>query len=282
VSWPESVADRRMLVFLAITGVVVSGYVVYAVRTAWGKAAAKRERRRPKPTAPVYAGAVPHAYLVALGVGAIRAAEHAEPVDQVDYTRMRECGARETVPRTLRALLGGGAEEPGAEAALVEAVLRQRTAVGPALWMQALAEFATFRGLPYGERQQLLTLAMDIGRAEDRLRMSGLLGPAEIVPSLLACQWADGVHLVRCAMRADWLARPQGLEYLARAGELTAKWYPTWSTVVSAQLLPALLSDDAEELAWRLPVARHLLDDGPSPLRVPLPTTRSSCRRTTR
>jgi hypothetical protein len=112
---------------------------------------------------------------------------------------------------------------------------------------------------------------VDVGRAEDRLRLEGLLGPAEFVPSLLACHWADGVHLVRCALRAGWLPRPQGLEYLARAGELTAKWYPTWSTVVSAQLLPALLNDDARELVWRLPVARRLLSDAPSPLRVPLP-----------
>jgi hypothetical protein len=284
-AWLDTVSERRMAFFFLIACVVASGWVVYGLRNAWRKAIDEQERRRPRPDQPVYAGAAPPTgpYAVALGVGAFRAAEYEEPVDQLDYTRARKRAqrllaeggdadeARSNVPRALRALLGGDAETPGAGIALVEEALRQRTAVGPELWTHALEDFATARGLPFGERQQLLALAVDIGRAEDRLRLEGLLGPAEVVPSLLACHWLEGVHLVRLAMRAGWLARPQGLEYLVRAGQLTARWYPTWSTVLGAQLLPALLSDDGDELVWRLPVARRLLTDGPSPLRVPLP-----------
>jgi hypothetical protein len=283
VSWPETVAERRILVFAVILGLVMAGYVFYAARTAWLKHWEERERRRPKPDTPFYAGAEPPAgaYVFALGVGALRAAEYEEPVDQLEYTRSRKRAqalltehggdeARASLPRMLRALLGGGAEEPASGIALVEAALRQRATVGPELWTHALEQFATSRGLSYGERHSLLALAVDIGRAEDRLRLDGLLGPAEMIPSLLACHWGEGVHVVRCAMRAGWLAPTQGYEYLARAGELTTKWYPTWSTVLGAQLLPALLNDDAQELVWQLPVARRLLSDGPSPLRVPL------------
>jgi hypothetical protein len=283
MSWPETVAERRMLLFAAIIGLVMAGWLFYFVRNAWARTWAERERRRPKPDTPVYAGAAPPTgpYVAALGVGAIRAAEYEEPVDQLDYTRSKKRAqtlltedlgdtARDNVPRTLRALLGGDAEEPATGLALVEEALRQRTKVGAELWTFALEQFATARGLPYAERQSLLAIAVDIGRAEDRLRLEGLLGPGEHIPSLLAYHWSDGVHVVRCAMRAGWLPAPQGHEYLARAGALTARWYPTWSTVIGAQLLPALLTDDAAELVWRLPVARRLLSDGPSPLRVPL------------
>jgi len=92
--------------------------------------------------------------------------------------------------------------------------------------MYALEEFATARGLPYGERTSLLALATDIGRAEDRLRREGVLGQYETIPSLLACHWAEGVHIVRMALAANWLARPLGLEYLARAGELAGPLVP--------------------------------------------------------
>jgi hypothetical protein len=286
VSWLDTVVERRWFVFLLIAGAVMSGWVIYGLRLAWRKAEAERERRRPKPDTPVYAGAVPTTdpYTFALGVGALRAAEYEEPVDQVDYMRPKKRAqallaedapnadeARATIPRALRALLGGDAEVPGTGLALIEEALRQRATVGPELWAHALEQFATARGLPYGERQSLLALCVDIGRAEDRLRLEGLLGPTEMVPSMLACHWLEGVHLVRLAMRAGWLERRQGLEYLIRASQLTAKWYPTWSTVLGAQLLPALLTDDAQELVWRLPVARRLLTDGPSPMRVPLP-----------
>ncbi|WP_184810619.1 DUF1266 domain-containing protein [Actinophytocola algeriensis] len=77
----------------------------------------------------------------------------------------------------------------------------------------------------------------------------------ETIPSLLACHWAEGVHVVRTSLVADWLARPQAAEYLTRAGELTARWYPSWSTVLSAQLLPALLNDDALAAARRATAA---------------------------
>jgi hypothetical protein len=257
--------------------------VIYGARVGWRKAEDERERRRPKPDSPVYAGAAPPTgpYVVALGVGAIRATEYEEPVDRLEYRRSKRRAqallsedtqedARATVPRALRALLGGDAEVPAPGIALVEEALRQRVRVRPELWTYALEEFATARGLPYGERHGLLALAVDIGRAENRLRMEGLLGPGEVIPSLLACHWAEGVHIVRCALKAGWLPVAQGNEYLARAGELTAAWYPTWSTVLGAQLLPALLNDDAQELVWRLPVARRLLTDGPSPMRVPL------------
>jgi hypothetical protein len=279
VSWPESVAERRFLIALVIIGLVMAGWTFHLARNAWRKARMEREQRRPKPNTPVYAGAAPPTgpYVAALAVGALSATEHAEPVDQLDYRRSRKrarellgADARENVPRALRALLGGDAEAPASGIALVEEALRQRVTVGPELWPHALEEFATTRGLPYGERQSLLSLAVDVGRAEDRLRLEGVLGQDEVVPSLLACHWAEGVHLTRLALRADWLPRKQGLEYLTRAGELAAKWYPTWSTVMAAQLLPALLTDDAQELVWRLPVARRLLTDGPSPLRVPL------------
>jgi uncharacterized protein DUF1266 len=286
VSWPESIAERRDMIVIVGIGVVVSGYVIYAAVGSWLKAWVWHLQRRSTPNAPVYANATlptgPH--VAALGVGAIRATEYAQPVDRLDYTRSTKGArallsedattaeqARGNLPRTLRTLLGGDAELPGVAVALTEEALRQRMAVGPELWTHALDEFATARGLPYGERHILQSLAVDIGRAEDRLRMEGVLGVGEFVPSLLACQWADGVHLVRLALRARWLPKEEGLQYLARAGELTAKWYSTWSTVLAAQLLPSLLGDDEEELAWRLPVARRLLGDGNSPLRVPLP-----------
>lgn len=282
--WPDTVYDRRLLFFALIAGVVFSGWVIYYTLKAWRKARQEYERRRPKPNTPVYAGssAPTGPYVIALGVGAIRAAEFEEPVDRLDYTRSKKRArelisddddadaARSAVPRALRALLGGEAEVPASGVALVEEALRQRMAVGPELWTHSLEQFATARGLPYHERHALLALAVDIGRAEDRLRMEGLLGHTEAIPSLLACHWAEGVHLTRSALRAGWLPRAQGLEYLTRAGELAAKWYPTWSTVLGAQLLPLLLNDDANELVWQLPVARRLLSDGPSPLRVPL------------
>lgn len=277
MSWLDTVVERRWFFFLLVAGIVASGWVIYAVRVGWRAAQDERERRRPKPDTPVYAGATPPTgpYVVALGVGAIRAAEYEEPVDQLEYRRSKKRAQallgeevpRENVPRALRVLLGGDAEVPAHGIALVEEALRQRTTVGPELWTHALENFATVRGLQYGERQSLLALAVDIRRAEDRLRMEGVLGPAEVIPSLLACHWAEGVHIVRCALRADWLSQTQAHEYLVRTGELTAKWYPTWSTLLSAQLLPALLNDEAHELVWRLPVARHLLNDAPSPLR---------------
>ena len=283
VSWPETVTERRFMIALLIIGVIMAGYTAYAVRVAWRKAAKLREKRRPTPDTPLYAGTAPDQYATALGVGALRAVAHREPVDRLLYGRSRKQArallskdaedadtARATVPRALRALLGGEAETPAPGIALVEEALRHRTRVGPELWLHALDEFATIRGLPYGERQSLLSLATDIGRAEDRLRMDGVLGPHETIPSLLACHWAEGVHVVRTALAADWLARPQAHEYLVRAGELVARWYPSWSTVLAAQLLPPLLNDNALETRWRLRAAQRLLHDQASPLRGPL------------
>lgn len=271
------------MIALLIIGAIMAGYTLYAARAAWRKAADLRERRRPTPDTPVYTGAAPDPYASALGVGALRAVAHGEPVDRLHYGRSRKRArvllsadaespeaARATVPRALRALLGGEAEVPATGIALVEEALRQRTTVGPELWPHALEEFATARGLPYGERASLLALATDIGRAEDRLRAEGVLGQHETIPSLLACHWAEGVHVVRTALAAHWLAGPQAEEYLARAGELAARWYPSWSTVLAAQLLPALLNDDALELRWRLRAAQRLLHDAGSPLRMPL------------
>lgn len=263
------------MVALLIIGVVAAGYAVYAVRVAWRKAADLRERRRPTPNTPVYAGAAPPPgpYAVALWVGALRAVMVEEAVDRLDYGRSRKRArallsedtdadtARAAVPRALRALLGGDAENPGAGLALVEEALRLRERVGPELWQHALEEFATARGLPYGERASLQALALDIGRAEDRLRLEGVLGLGDRVPSLLACHWAEGVHVARAAMKAGWLPRAQGMEYLARAGELALRWYPNLPVVLAAQLLLPLLNDDAAELAWRLPATRRLLTD---------------------
>ncbi len=280
---PETVAERRFVIALMVIGVIAFGYAVYAGRVAWRKYADLRERRRPTPDRPVYAGVAPGPFAVALGVGALRAVAHREPVDRLEYGRSRKQArallsadaenadtARATVPRALRALLGGEAEVPAAGIALVEEALRHRQRVGPELWAHALEEFATVRGLPYGERQALLSLVTDIGRAEDRLRVEGVLGPREMVPSLLACHWAEGVHVVRTALAADWLQKTQGFEYLARAGELTVRWYPSWSTVLAAQLLPPMLNDDAPEIRWRLRAAQRLLHDPVSPLRMPL------------
>lgn len=271
------------MIALLIIGVLMAGYAVYAIRGAWREAADLREKRRPTPDTPVYAGAAPGPYATALGVGALRAVAHREPVDRLAYGRSRKRArallsadaehadaARATVPRALRALLGGEAKVPAPGIALVEEALRHRTRVGPELWTHALEEFATIRGLPYGEREALLSLATDIGRAEDRLRVAGVLGQHETIPSLLVCHWAEGVHVVRTALAADWLARPQAHEYLVRAGELTARWYPSWSAVLAAQLLPPMLNDDEQEIRWRLRAAQRLLHDQASPLRLPL------------
>ncbi|MPZ79323.1 MAG: DUF1266 domain-containing protein [Actinophytocola sp.] len=181
-----------------------------------------------------------------------------------------ERDARAALPRALRALLGGDAENPGRGMALVEEALRQRTRVGPELWHHALDELATARGLPYGEREGLLALAADIDRAEDRLRQDGILGLDQRVPSLLACHWAEGVHLVRCGLRAGWLTPAHGTEYLDRAGELARKWYGSWFAVVAAQLLPAMLNDDTEEIHWRYPVAQQLQRDPRGLLAMPI------------
>jgi hypothetical protein len=283
VNWLDTVAERRFGVALLVIGVIAFACTVYAVRQAWRRAMDLRDRRRPTSDTPLYARTAPGPHAVALGVGALRAVAHREPVDHVGYTRPRrrarallaedaesEQHARTTVPRALRALLGGEAEVPAHGIALVEEALRQRNNVGPELWPHALEDFATTRGLPYAERQQLLALVVDIGRAEDRLRREGLLGPHEIVPSLLACHWGEGVHIVRTALRAEWLTWPEAQEYLTRADELAPRWYPTWSALLAAQLLPALLNDDVGELSWRLPAARRLLTDPSSPVRKPL------------
>jgi hypothetical protein len=161
VSWLDTAHDRRLFFFLVIIGIVASGWVLSGVRTAWRNAREERERRRPKPDTPVYAGVAPPTgpYVFALGVGAIRAAEHEEPVDRLDYTRSAKRARmllgeilgdepRERVPRALRALLGGVAEVPASGSALAEEALRRRTAVGPELWTHALDELATARGLP--------------------------------------------------------------------------------------------------------------------------------------
>jgi len=270
--WLGDVASRRLALALLIVGVAMAGYTVYAMRIAWRRYGERRERNRPMPEDPVYVGSSgPHA--IALGVGAFRAVAAGEPVDDVGYRRSRrqvrveltvrfggtEDHARESVPRALRALLGGDAENAGPGMALAEQALRLRARVGPELWQHSLEEYATARGLPFGERESLLALANDIAHAEDRLRLEGLLGHDETVPSLLATHWADGVHLVRCAMRAEWLAAPQGLEYLARADELTRARYPSWSTMFGALLLPALLNDNTESIRWQFTVAPKLV-----------------------
>lgn len=283
MTWPETVTERRFVIALIVIGVIMAGYTVRTIVVAWRKAAELRERRRPTPDTPVYSGAAPGPYAAALGVGALRAVAHREPVDRLTYGRSKKRArallsadaenadsARATVPRALRALLGGGAETPAPGIALVEEALRHRTRVGPELWTHALEEFATIRGLPYGERESLLSLATDIGQAEERLRGEGVLGRHETIPSLLACHWAEGVHVVRAALAADWLPRTQGHEYLVRAGELAARWYPSWSTVLAAQLLPPMLNDDALEIRWRLRAAQRLLHDQAGLMRVPL------------
>jgi hypothetical protein len=278
----DTVGERRFVIALVIIGVVASGYVLYAARVAWRRAAEHRARNRRRPDVPVYSGS-PAAGAIALGLGAFQAVAAGEPVDDVAYRRSPQQvraelagilgeSARESLPRALRALLGGDAENVAPGIALAEEALRQRTRVGPELWQHSLDSFATAQSLPFGERQSLLALAADITRAEDRLRQERLLGPDELVPTLLASHWAEGVHLVRCGLRADWLPPTQGLEYLARADELTRAWYPSWSTVIGALALPALLNEDVQSTRWQFRVAHQLITDHRSPLTTPLPT----------
>jgi Protein of unknown function (DUF1266) len=273
---------ERLMIALVVIGVIAAGYVLHAARIAWRQAIILRARNRRTPDTPVYVSGGQLG--IALGVGAFEAVAAGEPVNQVAYRRSRQQvqweltsqlgeDARGSLPRALRALLGGDAENPAPAMALAEEALRHRTRVGPELWQHSLEAFATAQSLPFGERQSLLALSVDIGRSEDRLRLEGLLGPGEYVPSLLAVHWAEGVHLVRCGLRVSWLPPAQGLEYLNRADELTRARYPSWSTVVSALLLPSLLSDDAESVRWRIRVARQLLSDSRSPLGTPLDAT---------
>jgi hypothetical protein len=279
VSWLDSVAERRFIVALGLIGLVASGYVGYAFWKAWQHAAARRARQRPLPEEPRYTGA--GETVAALGVGALRAVADGEPVDQIAYRRSRRTvrkrlieqfgeNAREHVPRAVRALLGTRAEVVATGLKLVEEALRHRVRVGPELWSHALEEYATARGLPFREREALLELAQDVTRAEDRLRLDGILGAGDRIPSLLACHWAEGVSLARCGLRAGWLSEREGHEYLDRAGVLAVTWYPDWPTLIGALLLPEYLTDDNHGARWGSTVARKLLTDPRSPLRQDL------------
>ncbi|KAA9161891.1 DUF1266 domain-containing protein [Amycolatopsis acidicola] len=280
MSWLDSVAERRFMVALGLVGLVASGYVLYAARQAWRKAAGQRARNRPKPTRPRYSGA--GETCAALGVGALKAVAAREPVDVHAYrcparsirARFREefggDDARENYPRAVRALLGSQAEVVAPGLRLVEEALRQRVRVGGELWAHALEEYATARGLPFAERETLLSVATQIASAEDRMRLDGILREGDRIPSLLARHWAEGVDLVRAGLRTRWLSEHEGREYLDRAGELAAKWYQDWPTLFGALLLPAYLADDVREAEWGAAVGRQLLTDARSPLRVPL------------
>jgi hypothetical protein len=283
-------SERQLSVFLMVVGVVASGTVVrLAIRS--HRVRLRRRRQDNPPTTPNYSSEpLPVRYAAALGVGALRAAAVAEPVNALAYQRSRrlvradlidqlvdahETGdrvdaARQAISRTLNALLGARAELVGEGLQLVEEVLRRRALVGVDLWRHDLDEFASRQGLVLTDRIALHRAADDVERAEEWLRSVAVFGPIDRVPTLLAVHWAAGVHLTRDAWRVRWINEADALARLDRAGELLARWYPSWRAVLGALLLPDLFAQDEQAAHRGATLAGQLLTDPRSPLSVPL------------
>jgi len=251
----------------------------------------QRWRSRPAPPAEIarYAGDAPlpvTAYTCALAVGALSTLRAGEVLDAVGCRRPRARIKRElraaaepyrrsvlgeediatAVGRCVNDLLGPGAETVGGQLQGIEEVIRHRVRGGPELWHLAIDEWAGRATLPEETVAGLHDTAEQVERAEEQLRRTGILGAGEVVPTLLAYHWGHGVHLARGAIKAGWLDRTRGFNYLRRAGELAHRRYPSARTLLAAQLLPAYLSGDAEAIRWAEVAAPPLLTDPRSPL----------------
>jgi len=173
------------------------------------------------------------------------------------------------VGRCVNDLLGPRAETVGQQLHAVEEVLRHRARGGPALWLHAIDEWAGRSGQPPETVVALRDLAERVVRAEEELRRACILGSGEVVPTVLACYWGQGVHLARGAMEVGWLDRGRGLNYLHRAGELAYRWYRSPRGLVAAQLLPACLAGDEDTVRWAAAALPPLLTP-PGLLSAPL------------
>jgi len=279
---------RRLVVLLAAAGLILLAAALREVYARW--------RRRPaKPAEEArYTGDTPLAatgYTPALAVGALASLRAGEVLDTVACRRPRAEIKRElrlaaepyresvlgeedvstAIGRCVNDLLGPGAETVGGHLARLEELIRHRRRGGPELWHHAIDEWAARATLAEDAVAALHETAGRIGHAEDELRRAGILGEDEVVPSLLALHWGRGVHLARGAVRVGWLDRTRGLNYLRRAGELARRWYPSPRTLLAAQLLPAYLTADAEDMRWAAKAVPALLTDPRSPLSHPDP-----------
>jgi hypothetical protein len=81
----------------------------------------------------------------------------------------------------------------------------------------------------------------------------------------LAADWAAGVHVARCAVRARYLDEREAGLHVGRAGMLTASRYRSWSTVAAALLLPDLVAGDRLASERNLTAVKHLLREPSSP-----------------
>lgn len=274
---------RRLVVLLAAAGLILLAAAVRELYRRW--------RRRPAPfsAVAVYSGAAPLAvtpYTPALAVGALASLRAGEVLDAVQCRRPRGAIKRElrvaagphlrsvlgeedvstAIGRCVNDLLGPSAETVGGPLARLEEVIRHRRRGGPELWHHAIDEWAARATLPEDAVAGLHDTATRIAGAEDSLRRDGILGADEVVPTLLAFYWAEGVHLARGAVRVGWLDRTRGLNFLRRAGELSLRWYPSPGTLVAAQLLPAYVAGDADTIAWAAKAVPPVLSDPRSPL----------------
>jgi hypothetical protein len=279
---------RRLAVLLAAVGLILLAAALRAAYQWW--------RSRPSPPAIIarYAGDAPlpaTGYTPALAVGALASLRAGDVLDIVGCRRPRAAIKRElraaaepyrrsvlgeedvstAIGRCVNDLLGPAAETVGDHLSRVEEVIRHRGRGGPELWPHAIDEWAARATLPEEAVAALHDTAGRIARAEEELRRTGLLGEDEYVPTLLAVHWGRGVHLARGAVRVGWLDRTRGLNYLRRAGELAARWYPSPRTLLAAQLLPAYLTGDRDAIRWAETVVPPLLTDPRSPLLAPGP-----------
>ncbi|WP_245665915.1 hypothetical protein [Actinoplanes subtropicus] len=278
---------RRLVVLAAAVGLILLAAALRELYTRW-------RRRPPRPLdTPRYAGVAASAeYSSALALGALASVRAGEVLDAVQCRRPRRAIKRElrraaepyrhsvlgeediatAVGRCVNDLLGPAAETVGGHLARAEELIRHRGRGGPDLWHHAIDEWAARAALPPEAVAGLHDTADQIANAESDLRDAGILGAGEVVPSLLAFHWGPGVHLARGAIRAGWLDRTRGLNYLRRAGELARLWYPTPRTLLAAQLLPAYLTADTATIRWAELVVPPLLTDPRSPLTDPAPT----------
>jgi len=273
----------RLAVLLAAVALILLAAALRELYQRW--------RARPKPPAQVarYTGDAPLPvtdYTSALAVGALPTLRAGDVLDAVGCKRPRGLIKRElrsaaepyrqsvlgeedmstAVGRCVNDLLGPGAETVGEHLLRIEEVIRHRGRGGPDLWHHAIDEWAGRATLPEQAVAGLHDTAERVERAEEALRRAGILGADEVVPSLVAFHWANGVHLARGAIKVGWLDRTKGLNYLRRAGELAHRRYPSSRTLLAAQLLPAYLVGDADMIRWAQAVVPPLLADPRSPL----------------
>ncbi|GII75772.1 hypothetical protein Sru01_07540 [Sphaerisporangium rufum] len=254
-----------------ILGPVLAGTVLLWVYGTAYRMLGRRSLRRPPAEEPRWEDDPSYDPELAAGlaVGALRATRAGEPVNVLP----RRCSRRhawaeaerlvkaedpdmpveDNLRAALWAVLGGTAEVVRPALSAVEEVLRRRELAGPDLWRHALDESAS-----PAQRSLLHQVADAVERAEAELRGRGVLDPGERVPSVLAAQWADGVHLARTGLRIGMMSGTAAATHVRRAGALAGRWYPSWRVLRAAVLLPDLLSVDRSAAEWGLRVTTRL------------------------